>query len=238
MPALVMLALFHAFQAAGSLLLAHLLGVGFIMYMDLSGRWTPYALCRNRPAKTVSHYLPGLQSLIGDLVWLFIPCLTVCCWCQSDAILFGKVPTDGNDLLQAAVKSLSGYVLGKVWAFGIHYLLHHPRFYRYHKKHHQKPADLVASAAWEDSMVEYAIMELPSFCLTLFVFPTYWALHLVHFAAHGLDGACGHSGFKAPGIMGTYIHTWHAWSCNKIQGQQQLSNQTLTPFLLSRRLRV
>ena len=200
-------AFFHAVQAAASLLVAHLLSVGFIMYMDLTHRWTPYALCKNRPSKTMSDYLPGIQSLMFDLVFLLVPCLTACLWFQSDAIIFEPVPIldDFGRTVQAAAQCLSGYVLGKFWAFAVHYVLHNPRLYRFHKRHHQRPAALVASAAWEDSKIEYAIMELPSFFLTLFAFPTFWCFHLVHFAVHGLDGAAGHSGFKAPGIMGTYI---------------------------------
>lgn len=198
-------AVFRAVQAAAALVVAHLLGVGFILYMDLTGQWAPYALCKSRPSKTVSNYLPGLQSLAFDLVFLFIPCLSVCLWYQSNAIVFDIAPPGFADFLQATIKCLSGYVLGKVWAFVLHYALHHPSLYRYHKKHHQKPANLVASAAWDDSAIEYAIMELPSFCLTLFVFPTYWWFHLVHFALHGLDGAAGHSGFSAPGLLGTCL---------------------------------
>eukprot|EP00977_Amphora_coffeiformis_P016315 scaffold5017_cov171-Amphora_coffeaeformis.AAC.4 len=196
------LALFRAFQAAASLATAHLLGVGYIMYMDLSGRWRPYALCKTRPAKTMTDYLPGLYSLFFDLATLFVPCLAMCLWYQDEKISYATTELTVDDLLRAATKFVAGYVLGKLWAFVIHYILHYPKLYRYHKKHHQKPADLVASAAWDDSAVEYAIMELPSFCLTLFAFPTYWWVHLAHFALHGLDGACGHSGFKAPGIMG------------------------------------
>jgi len=178
------------------------MGVGYIMYMDLSGRWTPYALCKSRPTKNMTDYLPGLYSLFFDLIVLFIPCLTVCLWYQDDRISYNITEMTADDLVRAATKFVAGYVLGKLWAFVIHYILHHPKLYRYHKRHHQKPADLVASAAWDDSAVEYAIMELPSFCITLFAFPTYWWVHLAHFALHGLDGACGHSGFKAPGIMG------------------------------------
>ena len=198
------LAASRALQAAASLVVAHLLGVSYIAYMDLSGRWTPYALCKNRPPKTLANYLPGLQSLAFDIFALFLPCLTLCLWYQAESITFDF--SGGDNMLQAAVKFVAGYVLGKVWAFAIHYALHHPRLYRIHKKHHQKPAELVASASWEDSALEYAVMELPSFCLTLFVFPTYWWVHLAHFALHGLDGAAGHSGFKAPGIMGKFAN--------------------------------
>lgn len=200
------LALLRASQAAASLVTAHLLGVGCIMFFDLSGRWKPYALCKTRADKTIADYGPGLYSLTVDLITLFIPCLTLCVWFQADTIIFQSSTTDlkNDNLVEAACKFVAGYALGKVWAFVIHYMLHHPKLYRYHKKHHQKPAELVASAAWDDSAIEYAIMELPSFCLTLFVFPTRWWVHLAHFALHGLDGACGHSGFKAPGIMGTF----------------------------------
>mmetsp|Transcript_35547 Transcript_35547/g.85998 ORF Transcript_35547/g.85998 Transcript_35547/m.85998 type:complete len:215 (-) Transcript_35547:1369-2013(-) len=205
-------AVFRAVQAATSLVVAHLAGVGFIMYMDLSGRWDSYALCTNRSPKTVSSYLPGIQSLVADTVFLFLPCLTLCLRYQADAIVFDttipsgdRISNDTNDLewLYVGAKLVAGYVLGKVWAFGVHYILHHPKLYRYHKRHHQKPTELVASASWDDSYVEYAVMELPSFCITLLVFPNYWVVHLMHFALHGLDGAAGHSGFKAPGIMGT-----------------------------------
>ena len=241
----------RAVQAATSLVVAHLAGVGFIMYMDLSGRWDPYALCKNRTTKTINNYIPGLQSLVADIVCLFLPCLTICLWYQADKIVFDTTTTTSTatagitntttversddfnhynnnnnkyedddldqqqfwlmSLLYAVAKFVAGYVLGKVWAFGVHYILHHPRLYKFHKRHHQRPAELVASASWEDSWVEYAVMELPSFCITLFVFPNYWVIHLMHFALHGLDGAAGHSGFKAPGIMGTCVKKKNKW---------------------------
>ena len=218
-------AFFHALQAATALVTAHLLGVGFIMYMDLSNKWAPYALCKSRPTKTMSNYLPGLTSLAFDITFLFLPCLTACLWCQADTIIFNaSALTSTNDFAQAAIKCFSGYVLGKTWAFAIHYLLHHPKLYRFHKKHHQKPAELVASAAWEDSAMEYTIMELPSFCLTLFAFPTFWWFHLAHFALHGLDGAAGHSGFKAPGIMGMFHSSFFRTKKNKCCGKVMLKS--------------
>jgi hypothetical protein len=46
-------------------------------------------------------------------------------------------------------------------------------------------------------------MELPSFALTLWLFPTHFLTHLLHFCFHGYDGAAGHSGFKGvPGVLG------------------------------------
>lgn len=120
-----------------------------------------------------------------------------------------------DSIMVALTKLASGYLLGKIWAFAIHYILHFPSLYRFHRQHHCNPKTLVASRAWQDSYVEYAIMELPSFALTILCFPThFWALSL-HFVFHGYDGAAGHSGFCAPGWIGfltdgTYHYHHHA----------------------------
>jgi hypothetical protein len=192
-----------ALQAATTLWTIHVLGVALIAYMDLSGRWTPYALCKSRPGKVWRDYLPGFRSLAWDLVVLFVPSVTACCYYQAD-YLFGRNAHPQDTLTVSAIKFVAGYVAGKTWATAIHYALHHPKLYRFHKRHHQKPAELVASAAWDDSAVEFAVMEVPALCLCLLVFPTpqRWWVHLLHFALHGLDGAAGHSGFKAPGFLG------------------------------------
>ena len=187
----------HALQAATSLMISHGLAVALVMYMDLSGKWTPYAICKSRPKKHAFDYWKGCKSFCVDLIALFIPCMTWSIWYKADAIFQAQ-----DNLYQSAIKFMSGYVLGKIWACAIHYILHHPKLYQFHRRHHQKPANMVASSAWDDSFVEYAIMEIPSFGLTLFCFPTHWWVHLAHFALHGMDGAAGHSGFKAPGILG------------------------------------
>jgi Fatty acid hydroxylase superfamily len=195
----VVFAFHRAVEAAGALFVSHGLAVGLLMYLDLSGRWTPYRLCKNRPDHTVAGYLHGWKSFCVDLLCLFVPCMMACIWHSAGAI-FSDQNQDTH--VQAVTKFVSGYVLGKVWAFVIHYILHFPSLYRFHRRHHQKPANLVASAAWDDSWIEYAIMELPSFCLALLCFPTHWWVHLAHFVLHGIDGACGHSGFQAPGLLG------------------------------------
>jgi len=187
----------HALQAALTLVVSHAVGVGIVMYMDLSGRWERYAICKSRSKKTMADYWPGWKSFCVDLVLVFIPCVTLLIWFQADAIFRSR-----DTVPQATAKLVSGYVLGKIWAAGAHYLLHHPRLYAIHRRHHQKPAHLVASSAWEDSFIEYAVMEMPSFGLTLCIFPTLWWMHLMHFVWHGMDGASSHSGFKAPGLLG------------------------------------
>ena len=84
----------------------------------------------------------------------------------------------------------------------IHYVLHFPAFYQIHRRHHRNPNNIVASAAWEDSWCEYALMELPSFGIAILLFPTHFPIHMFHFILHGYDGAANHSGFSPPGFLG------------------------------------
>jgi len=100
------------------------------------------------------------------------------------------------------IKLGSGFFIGKIWAFVVHYFLHMPSLYRFHRRHHMNPKKVIATGAWEDSFVEYALMEIPSFCITILCFPTHFSVHLLHFAWHGWDGASAHSGFAAPGVLG------------------------------------
>ena len=192
-------ALQHAAEASAALFVSHGIAVGLLMYMDLSGRWDAYRLFKNRKSSSAADYFKGWKSFCVDLVTLFLPCTAFCLYHSADAIF---VQAQQDTWWESAFKFLAGYMMGKTWAFGVHYILHIPCLYQFHKRHHPNPKDLVGSQAWQDSFVEYAIMELPSFCLALLCFPTKWAVHLLHFALHGLDGAAGHSGFKAPGILG------------------------------------
>jgi len=192
------LAFYLALQAALVLFVSHFIAVAILMYKDLTGEWENFAINKKRPADRRRSYWLGWRSFCVDLIALFIPLITLIISVQVDAI------QHSNDTWQSAIsKFVSGYVLGKLWAFAVHYALHFPSLYRFHRRHHRSPANMVASAAWDDSFVEYAIMEIPSFAMTLLLFPTNWYFHLAHFALHGIDGAAGHSGFAgAPGFLG------------------------------------
>lgn len=186
----------NALMAATALAISHTICVTIVMYFDLSGKWKQYSLNPNRNVSIKDYYV-GMQSFFVDLMVLFIPFMTICFYYRSNEI------RECNDtILLSIMKLLCGYVLGKVWAFIMHYALHHPKLYHYHKRHHRNPRTIVAAAAWEDSYIEYMVMELPSFGITVGLFPTYFWIHCIHFILHGWDGACGHSGFKAPGILG------------------------------------
>jgi len=190
-------ALQRALQAASVLSITHLWCVSVVMYLDLSGKWAKYSMNKNRDV-SYADYASGMKSFTVDLCLLFVPFMTLCFWYSADAI-DGCVDT----LPVSLAKLAAGYVLGKIWACAVHYALHSPLLYRFHKRHHCDPKKVVASAAWEDSFVEYAIMELPSFAITIILFPTHLWTHLMHFAWHGYDGCAGHSGFAAaPGLLG------------------------------------
>jgi len=138
-----------------------------------------------------------------------------CCRCGVVHHYFITSSGSQDTIVIAATKLGSGYLLGKLWAFVVHYMLHFPSFYKWHRQHHCNPKTLVASRAWQDSFVEYAIMELPSFAMTILLFPTCRWAHMLHFVWHGWDGAAGHSGFCAPGWIGmafdgTYHYHHHA----------------------------
>jgi sterol desaturase/sphingolipid hydroxylase (fatty acid hydroxylase superfamily) len=186
-----------AFHAALALLISHGTCVAILMYLDLTGQWRAYRLHPGRNV-TFHDYIKGFRSFLADLVLLFWPVMSLCFAVQMPRI---RQSTDG--MIVALTKLVAGYVVGKVWAFLVHYMLHRiPCLYTYHRRHHCVARNIVASAAWEDSYVEYIIMELPSFCLAMLLFPTHFTVHLLHFISHGIDGAAGHSGYKAPGLLG------------------------------------
>ena len=170
------------------------------MYFDLTGKWDQFALCKNRSQITrerFENYITGWKKFCLDLLFLFLPCMAFCFWYNAAALSNSSDPVNVSVL-----KLVSGYLLGKVWAFAVHFALHFPSLYWIHRRHHRSPKNLVASAAWEDSYIEYAIMELPSLAIAVLLFPTHFRYQLIHFAWHGWDGACGHSGFSAPGFLG------------------------------------
>lgn len=184
------LAVFRAFQAASFLTISHVTCVYYIYYNDLiTGNWAKFALNKKRTV-TKQQYIDGLKNFCVDVILLLIPCLTLCFYQSGEAISNCK-----DNFIVSLVKLALGYVGGKIWAFGVHYLIHKPWLYQIHRAHHLNTKVLVASSAWNDSLAEYALMELPSFALCILLFPTHMYIHLIHFMFHGYDGAAGHSGF-------------------------------------------
>mmetsp|Transcript_5910 Transcript_5910/g.8590 ORF Transcript_5910/g.8590 Transcript_5910/m.8590 type:complete len:244 (+) Transcript_5910:234-965(+) len=187
----------RALMAAASLLVSHIISTLIVMYFDLTGKWANYALVEKRTVQSTSDYLWGLKSFMADIVFMFTPFMTFCFAYREDQI------NDADDSIGTSLlKLFCGYFLGKLWATAVHYALHLPALYKYHKRHHSMTHALVATKAWEDSWVEYMVMEIPSFAIAVLLFPTHFRVHMLHFILHGYDGASNHSGFAAPGIIG------------------------------------
>jgi sterol desaturase/sphingolipid hydroxylase (fatty acid hydroxylase superfamily) len=184
----------RAIMAAAALLTSHVICTLIIMYHDLSGKWKNYALVTEK--RTIGSYLHGLKSFMADITVMFIPFMT-CCFSYRQT----EINTADDSIGMSLLKLVCGYWLGKLWATAVHYALHLPSLYRFHKRHHSM-THFVATKAWEDSWVEYMVMEIPSFAIAVLVFPTHFQVHLLHFIMHGYDGASNHSGFAAPGLLG------------------------------------
>lgn len=185
----------YSCYCASALAISHALACLFVAFMDLSGRWTEYALDKERKV-SLSSYLRGLRSFCANLCVLFVPIMAAVLAVRRDAIL-----SCTDAWWVSAAKLYAGYTLGKIWAFGVHLALHTRPFYFMHKAHHPRASSLVASHAWLDSWMEYLVMEMPSFCIMTLVLPTHFVVHLAFFCWHGIGAAGDHSGFKPPGIL-------------------------------------
>lgn len=135
-------ALVRASCAALSLFVSHCVCVSIVAYFDISGKWSKYALVENRASKTVSDYLSGIKSFVADLLIVFIPVLALCFYYREN-----NIDNSTDTLLESAIKFCCGYIGGKLWATGMHYALHYPPLYRFHRRHHRSPKTFVASDA-------------------------------------------------------------------------------------------
>ena len=184
-------------MAAAALLVSHVASTLIVMYHDLSGKWKDYALVEKRSV-SAADYLSGLKSFIADVLVMFTPFM-ICCFSYREK----EIDSAKNDTIGVALlKLFFGYFFGKLWATAVHYALHLPSLYKFHKRHHSKTQSLVATKAWEDSWTEYLVMEIPSFAIAVLFFPSHFRIHMLHFILHGYDGASNHSGFAAPGLLG------------------------------------
>jgi len=81
-----------------------------------------------------------------------------------------------------------------------------------HKRHHVKLEDLCALSAWQDSYIEFVLMEVFGvFLLAPMVFPLPWAFLMLTAAYNGVNAAIDHCGFKVPDshFDGLYHYVHH-----------------------------
>mmetsp|Transcript_36986 Transcript_36986/g.64790 ORF Transcript_36986/g.64790 Transcript_36986/m.64790 type:complete len:252 (-) Transcript_36986:232-987(-) len=175
--------------------------VVIVMYFDLSGKWSEYVMHKRKRDVTFQDYKRGYLGLIPKFLFIFIPAMAGICYVKADAL--HRSP---DKWYLSALKLAAGNVFGIVWAGVLHYILHHPKLYKFHKAHHASaPQNMTATAYGEVSIVEYAIPDIPLFGLSMFLFPTHLRLHLIHFAWHGWDEASAHCGFNPPGWLNWFF---------------------------------
>ena len=99
----------RALYSCAALIVSHLVCSAFVMYMDLSGRWSQYSLHKKRVAG-FRDYVNGWKSFCADQLVLFLPFMT-CCFMRSS-----KAIEECNDPWHISLAKLfAGYTLGKLW---------------------------------------------------------------------------------------------------------------------------
>jgi len=206
---------------SGSALLAHLLTATYIAQKDISGQWDTYRL---RPKRgTLDLYLKHLPSLLCDFVFVLFPCLFLFGCANAETVLFEFEPWSASTLQVALwmVTFISGNFLNRVYAYGVHRILHLPWFYRtFHKAHHCPIDYLCATEAWRDTFAEFFFMEVFGVFLFahLFVLPPMpLHFHVLMAVYNGVFSAVDHSAFYVPGTIfdSRYHFSHHYGNVNK-----------------------
>lgn len=190
-----------ALGIATSFFVSFSLCTGIVMYFDLSGKWDDYAMQKDKRHVTFMDYRRGYVGLLPKFLLLFVPSMTIICYLRHE-----ELHHCSDQWILSLVKLCIGNSLGIIWAGVVHYILHHPKLYKYHKAHHHSSAHhMTATAYGEVSFVEYCILDIPLFAMSLFFFPTHYRLYLLHFAWHGWDEASAHCAFNPPGILSYFF---------------------------------
>ena len=103
-------------------------------------------------------------------------------------------------------------VINRLWAMGVHWLMHESKLlYRaVHKRHHCQIRDFCALSAWQDSTLEFVLMEVFGVFLFAQLFnPLPWHFHVLFALINGVGAAIDHSAFYIPG---TIIDGRYKWS--------------------------
>lgn len=190
-----------------SLVVSHLLMVLFIAFHDISGRWDKYSLKYQRSSwRTYAQHAP---SFFFDVGVLLAPALLVFGYAY-DAVLYepllphGDWQQDGVRVAALLGGATINNVINRLWAMGVHWLMHESKIlYRaVHKRHHCQIRDFCALSAWQDSTLEFVLMEVFGVFLFAQLFnPLPWHFHVLFALINGLGAAIDHSAFYIPGTL-------------------------------------
>lgn len=208
-----------------ALIVSHLGTVSYIAYHDLSGHWDAYSLKYQR--NTAHTYTKHLPSFFFDVGCLLLPSLVAFGYFYDSTVwspIFVHQQawrnwTAFSVLLASAVLN---NIINRLWAMAIHWWMHVDKhlYQSVHKKHHCSIKDMCALSAWEDTALEFVLMEvLGVFLFAQFFNPLPWQFHVLLALYNGMGGAIDHSGFYIPGtIMDGRYATWHGMSCQEGRG--------------------
>lgn len=200
-------ALWFSWVVCLTLIVSHLLTVLFIAYHDISGRWDKYSLKYQR--STWHTYVQHAPSFFFDVVCLLGPSLLAFGYVYEAVLYEPLLPHADwrqNGVRVAALlgAAIINNVINRLWAMGVHWLMHESKFlYRaVHKRHHCCIRDFCALSAWQDSILEFVLMEVFGVFLFAQLFnPLPWHFHVLFAFINGVGAAIDHSAFYIPGTI-------------------------------------
>jgi hypothetical protein len=154
-----------------------------------------------------------LDSTIEDLCFIFPICVLV-----ASKLGITLVLTDPDAVSNFYYSPLSWLMIpvtnmvGLVWRMAIHVVLHHPKLYKWHKRHHALPENMTPFIAWNDSIVEFLFMEFFGVMfLPIVLNPVPMPVLTIIWSWQILDGVLNHQNLKVPGSwwLDTEYHTVH-----------------------------
>lgn len=190
-----------------SLVVSHLATVLFIAFQDISGRWDKYSLKYQR--STWWTYAQHAPSFAFDVAFLLAPALLAFGY-GYDAVLFqplcphGDWRRDGVRVAALFGAAIINNIINRLWAMCVHWLMHESKllYKAVHKRHHCQIRDLCALSAWQDTTLEFVLMEVFGVFLFAQLFnPLPWHFHVILASYNGIGGAIDHSAFYIPGTI-------------------------------------
>ena len=215
----VLHALLFAGAVSGALVVSHLSMVCYIAYHDLNGHWDKYSLKYQRmyQRNTIKTYTQHTSSFFFDVFCLLLPALCIYgyYYCKPLWVPILKYPDVHSNIIHLVAMvagSCVNNIVNRLWAMGVHWVMHKNAWlYRnIHKKHHCALQEMCALSAWQDTIVEFVVMEVFGVFLFAQLFnPLPWPFHVAMAVYNGVGGAIDHAGFYIPNSLIDGRYHWN-----------------------------